>query len=56
MQTRRMEPFFPLHVLACEHCYLVQLEEFVRPDEIFTEYAYSAYSTAWWTTHASTSR
>jgi C-methyltransferase C-terminal domain/Putative zinc binding domain/Methyltransferase domain len=47
-QTRRMEPFFPLHALACERCYLVQLEEFVRPDEIFTEYAYfSAYSTAW---------
>ena len=43
-----MEPFFPLHVLACERCYLVQLEAFVPPDEIFTEYAYfSAYSTAW---------
>jgi hypothetical protein len=43
-----MEAFFPLHALACERCYLVQLEEFVRPDEIFTEYAYfSAYSTAW---------
>ena len=43
-----MEPFFPLHVFACERCYLVQLEAFVPPDEIFTEYAYfSAYSTAW---------
>ena len=47
-QIRRMEPFFPLHVFACERCYLVQLEAFVPPDEIFTEYAYfSAYSTAW---------
>jgi C-methyltransferase-like protein/putative zinc binding protein/methyltransferase family protein len=47
-QTRRMEPFFPLHVFACEQCYLVQLEAFVPPDEIFSEYAYfSAYSTAW---------
>jgi C-methyltransferase C-terminal domain/Putative zinc binding domain/Methyltransferase domain len=47
-QTRQMEPFFPLRVFACEQCYLVQLEAFVRPDEIFTEYAYfSAYSTAW---------
>ena len=37
----------PLHVFACERCYLVQLEAFVPPDEIFTEYAYfSAYSTA----------
>ena len=47
-QIRRMEPFFPLHVFACEQCYLVQLEAFVPPEEIFTEYAYfSAYSTAW---------
>jgi SAM-dependent methyltransferase len=47
-QIRQMEPFFPLHVFACERCYLVQLESFVPPDEIFTEYAYfSAYSTAW---------
>ena len=28
-QIRRMEPFFPLHVFACERCYLVQLEAFV---------------------------
>ena len=42
-----MEPF-PLHVFACESCYLVQLEAFVPPEDIFTEYAYfSAYSTAW---------
>jgi hypothetical protein len=47
-KTRHMEPFFPLRVFACERCYLVQLEAFVAPDEIFTEYAYfSAYSTAW---------
>jgi hypothetical protein len=47
-QIRLMEPFFPLHVFACEQCYLVQLESFVPPEEIFTEYAYfSAYSTAW---------
>jgi hypothetical protein len=47
-QLRAMEPFFPLNVLACERCFLVQLEEFVAPDEIFSEYAYfSAYSTSW---------
>jgi SAM-dependent methyltransferase len=43
-----MEPFYPLHVFACERCFLVQLEEFVSVDEIFSEYAYfSAYSTSW---------
>ena len=43
-----MEPFYPLHVFACERCFLVQLEVFVRPEDIFTDYAYySAYSTSW---------
>jgi len=43
-----MEPFYPLHVFACERCFLVQLEEFVPPEEIFSDYAYySAYSTSW---------
>ena len=31
-----MEPFYPLHVRICEQCLLVQLEEFVAPEEIFT--------------------
>jgi SAM-dependent methyltransferase len=43
-----MEPFFPLHVYVCERCFLVQLEEYVSPESIFTEYAYfSSYSTSW---------
>jgi hypothetical protein len=43
-----MEPFFPLHVRACERCWLSQLPSFVAPAEIFSEYAYfSAFSTAW---------
>jgi SAM-dependent methyltransferase len=43
-----MEPFYPLHVRICEQCLLVQLEELVPPEEIFTEYAYfSSYSDSW---------
>ena len=43
-----MEAFYPLHVRVCEHCLLVQLEELVAPEEIFTEYAYfSSYSDSW---------
>jgi SAM-dependent methyltransferase len=43
-----MEPFYPLHVRICERCLLVQLEEFVAPEDIFTEYAYfSSYSDSW---------
>jgi SAM-dependent methyltransferase len=43
-----MEAFYPLHARVCERCLLVQLEEFVAADEIFTEYAYfSSYSDSW---------
>jgi 2-polyprenyl-3-methyl-5-hydroxy-6-metoxy-1,4-benzoquinol methylase len=43
-----MEPFYPLHTYVCDNCFLVQLEEYVSPKEIFTEYAYfSSYSDAW---------
>jgi SAM-dependent methyltransferase len=44
----RMEPYFPLHVLVCDKCFLVQLQEYVNPENIFSEYAYfSSYSTSW---------
>lgn len=47
-QLNQMEPFFPLHVFVCERCYLVQLQEYVAPIDIFTEYAYfSSYSESW---------
>ena len=43
-----MEAFYPLHALVCEKCLLVQLGEYVAPDNIFTEYAYfSSYSDSW---------
>ena len=43
-----MEPFYPLHAYICEQCFLVQLEEYVSPGEIFSEYAYfSSYSVSW---------
>ncbi len=46
--VNRMEPFYPLHVYVCHGCFLVQLEEFVTPEEIFTEYAYfSSYAESW---------
>ena len=47
-QLASMEPFYPLHAYVCQRCFLVQLQEFVTPGEIFTEYAYfSSYSTSW---------
>jgi SAM-dependent methyltransferase len=47
-RLNHMEPFYPLHALVCDHCFLVQLEEFVSPDNIFSEYAYfSSYADSW---------
>jgi SAM-dependent methyltransferase len=47
-QCNHMEPFYPLHAYVCEGCFLVQVEEYVRPERIFDEYAYfSSYSQAW---------
>lgn len=47
-QLDRMEPFYPLHVKVCRECFLVQVGQYVREEEIFTEYAYfSSFSTAW---------
>ena len=47
-QLNQMEPFYPLHVFVCEKCFLVQLEEYVSPDNIFSHYAYfSSYSDSW---------
>ncbi|HEY7217816.1 MAG TPA: class I SAM-dependent methyltransferase [Candidatus Binatia bacterium] len=47
-QLNRMEAFYPLHVYVCARCFLVQLEEYVAPEGIFTEYAYfSSFSDTW---------
>src|SRR5262245_14941414 len=53
-QLDSMVPYYPLHVLVCANCFLVQLREYVSADHIFTEYAYfSSYSTSW-VAHAKT--
>ena len=47
-QLNSMERFYPLVALVCQDCHLVQLQEYVAPQHIFSEYAYfSAYSDAW---------
>ncbi len=47
-QLNQMEPFYPLHAYVCEKCFLVQVQEYVSPEGIFTEYAYfSSYSDGW---------
>jgi SAM-dependent methyltransferase len=47
-QLNSMEPFYPLAAYVCRGCVLVQLQEYVGPENIFSEYAYfSSYSDAW---------
>lgn len=51
-QLNHMEPFFPLHAFICDACYLVQLDEYVAPADIFTEYAYFSSFADTWVEHA----
>ncbi len=47
-QLNAMEPFYPLHARVCGECFLVQLQEFQSPQQIFQDYAYfSSYSDSW---------
>ncbi|TKB63236.1 MAG: SAM-dependent methyltransferase, partial [Nitrospira sp.] len=48
-QLNHMEPYYPLRVYVCDRCFLVQLQEYVSPQEIFSsEYPYFAsYSDSW---------
>jgi len=49
LTMRRPEKWFPLKVLVCEKCWLVQAEAYSRAAELFNEeYAYfSSFSDAW---------
>jgi 2-polyprenyl-3-methyl-5-hydroxy-6-metoxy-1,4-benzoquinol methylase len=48
-QRNEPETFYPLKVLVCESCFLVQIDEYKKSSDIFNhEYAYfSSYSTSW---------
>lgn len=44
----RGELFYPLHAYVCDGCFLVQLDVFASPEELFRDYRYfSSYSTTW---------
>jgi hypothetical protein len=48
----RPEIFYPLHAYVCSECFLVQLEEFESPQNIFSEYAYFSSFSETWLQHA----
>ncbi len=42
------ETFYPLHAYVCDRCYLVQLQDFHTPSELFDDYSYfSSFSQSW---------
>jgi hypothetical protein len=51
-QLNQMEAFYPLHVRVCDRCFLVQLQQYVSPEHIFTEYAYFSSFSDTWLAHA----
>ena len=51
-QLNEVEAFYPLYVWVCRACLLVQLQEYVAPDAIFSEYAYFSSVSRSWLDHA----
>lgn len=52
-QLDQPEITYPLHAFVCEKCWLVQLPEHARADQLFTsEYAYFSSVSSTWVAHA----
>lgn len=51
-KLNEMQPFYPLHTFVCDHCFLVQLDQFESPHHIFNDYAYFSSFSDSWLTHA----
>jgi len=50
---RKPEVTYPLRVLACSHCWLVQTEDYADSGELFTDtYAYFSSTSQGWLNHA----
>ena len=45
----RPEVFYPLRIMVCDKCFLVQIDEFAKHDDIFNkDYVYfSSFSKSW---------
>jgi len=47
-KSREGEVFYPLHAYVCDGCFLVQLEEFESPENIFSKLRnFSGFSKSW---------
>ena len=49
----RPEKHYPLKIKVCNHCWLVQTEDYAKVDEIFSaDYAYFSSTSTSWMAHA----
>jgi SAM-dependent methyltransferase len=49
----RPEKYYPLKVMVCDHCWLVQTEDYAQADELFSaDYAYFSSTSTGWLAHA----
>lgn len=54
-QLNEPETFYPLKVLVCGHCFLVQIDEYQKSDELFNaDYPYFSSMSSSWLEHAKT--
>lgn len=50
---RSPEHYYPLKLYVCDHCWLVQTEDYARADELFSpDYAYFSSTSSTWLDHA----
>jgi hypothetical protein len=50
---QRSEKYYPLQVMVCHHCWLVQTLDYTEADELFTsDYAYFSSTSSSWLAHA----
>ncbi len=50
---RKPEKYYPLRVLVCDHCWLVQTEDYAGAEEFFSpDYAYFSSTSSTWLEHA----
>lgn len=54
VELKTSENYYPLKLFVCDNCWLVQTEDFTRPNELFnSDYAYFSSVSQSWLEHAS---
>lgn len=53
VDLNKPETYFPLKIMVCENCWLVQTEDYADADQLFThDYAYFSSTSSTWLKHA----